>query len=70
MSTNSKKINEIDIDMKTKAVFTKKGYEIQGQIGCGAFGQVMMLNYLTFQVQFFCFCFGFRCIKRIILKMT
>lgn len=40
MTANSKKINEIDIDMKTKAVFTKKGYEIQGQIGCGAFGQV------------------------------
>lgn len=34
------KKDDFDIDHKTKAVFTKKGYEILAKIGSGAFGQV------------------------------
>ena len=37
-----KKDETPDIDAKTKAVFTKKGYEINQKLGSGAFGQVVV----------------------------
>lgn len=39
MSKNTKD-EFADIDDKTRAVFTKKGYELQSKLGAGAFGLV------------------------------
>lgn len=36
----SKKEEYAEIDDKTKAVFHKKGYQLMGKLGAGAFGQV------------------------------
>lgn len=38
-----------EIDSKTQAVFTKKGYQLQAKLGQGAFGQVLSIAfYLAF----------------------
>jgi len=36
----SKKEEFAEIDSKTQAVFAKKGYQLMGKLGAGAFGQV------------------------------
>ena len=46
----SKKEEFADIDAKTNAVFHKKGYQLMGKLGAGAFGQVR--NALLFSVLF------------------
>ncbi len=40
MSSTQKKDEFADIDDKSKAVFKKKGYQLQSKLGQGAFGQV------------------------------